>query len=521
MKNTIQASPLKIAIACIIAFFTLTFFPTAAVWIIPLFTLVLVLVTRQPALGLLMGTFFGAYILHGQGLGPAIVKTLQTYIFGALNGPWHVSALLFTLILGAFAGVLQAGGGFEGLASKLIGQGKQSQRRVEMAAGGLGLICFFDGLANSMLVGQLSRPLYDRLKIPRARLAYIVDSTSSAVACISFISTWIAMQLSLIQAAIDTAKLDATAYDLFFRSIPQNYYCWFTLVMVGIVIWQGWNIGPMSREIPTPTLEHTPSESAEHTSIWRGVGPLIILIGAIVASFYLWGTETVWPITGEKITASFGGKAGPYALTLGSAIGLLTAYLWVPKQLKTAAAGGAKKGAADMLPPLIILIAAWSFGSMLKDLGTAVWLSDNIVHLVPPEAFPLAIFVVGALISLSTGSSWGTMGLLMPIALGTWLALNPGDVDGMITVIAAVFSGAVFGDHCSPFSDTTIVSSFASGVTTDVHVKTQTPYALITAAVTAVFGFGAAAIGTPPILSLLIGSGALFITVRFLAKDRS
>lgn len=519
VQHLLRSPEINASLAFCIALALLAYQPLAAVWFVPAFTLAFILRTRQAALGLLLGTCLGSFAISGQALFSGIQVALQTYIFGALDGAWHISAILFTLILGAFAGVLQANGGFAALAKKLLGH-EHSQRRVESATAGLGLLCFFDGLANSMLVGNLARPLFDTAQVPRARLAYFVDSTSSAVACLSFISTWIAMQLSLIQTVVDDRALNTSSYSLFFSSIPYNFYCWFTLATVALVIWKRWDIGPMGREIPSTELRDnadTPSDGRVNQALI----PLTVLILGIVCCFYFWDNSTPWPLTREKLVQSFGGSAGPYALLLGSLVGLATAYAMVPKPRRSKAVDAAKFGASSMLSPLLILVTAWSFGGMLKDLGTATWLSDHIVHLLPKAIYPLAVFLCGSLISISTGSSWGTMGLLMPIALNTWLDLDPNGAGQLPLVIAAVFSGAVFGDHCSPFSDTTIVSSFASGVSTDTHVKTQIPYAMITAMVAAICGFALAALGLPPSLSFALGLMSLFgIYCVWNAKNR-
>ena len=479
-------------------------------WLVPLLTFIGVLVTRRPAITLFAGTLLGALLIEDLSVLEGIKRFVESYVFGSLSGAWKIGAILFTLILGSFAGLLASGGGFEALARSLVGRsGTLSRRRIEGSAAGLGILCFFDGLANSMLVGSIARPLYEKAGLARARLAFVVDSTSSSIACISFISTWIAMQLSLIGEATGTPD---RAYQLFFSSIPHNFYCWFTLITVALFIWKGRAFGPMSRqeaEQPEPgeTQQSVQKRSAHLSS---ALVPLGALIFGIPLLFYIWGSEALLPFSLDKLAASFGGNAGPYALTSGATLACLSAWWMTPKEGRKDAGEAALRGASSMLSPLLILLAAWSFGKMIADLGTARWLADSLTGLLPRSVFPLAIFLVAALVSLATGSSWGTMGLIMPIALGTWLDWAPEEFDALPALIAAVFSGAVFGDHCSPFSDTTIVSSFASGVSTDVHVQTQAPYALVTAGVTATAGFGLAAVGLPAPVCLLVGAATLF-----------
>ena len=469
-----------------------------------------ILMSRQAVLGLFAGSLAGCLLIYGGNLGAAITSLTADHFFSSMQGPWRIGAILFTLVLGAFTVVIEKGGGFESLARKLLGSGKESprynpKRRLETATGVMGGLCFFDGLANSLLLGRITRPLADRVGVARAKMAYLVDSTSSSIACIAFISTWIATQLSLIQQAIEGRGITESAYSLFFSSISQNFYCLFTLILVAIVIWRRWDIGPMKHaavsEVPTQEADDGPV-----SSIWIAMVPILVLSVSILSLFYLWDTSPLFPITEEKLTSAFSGEAGPYALTLGSVIGLLAACFLFPRHKKEQLPTAVSQGAASMLSPLLILIMAWTFGSVLSQLGTATWLADSIGSSFQVKYFPAAIFITGALISFTTGSSWGTMGLLMPIALPAYLDLAGENPELLSAVIGAVFSGAVFGDHCSPFSDTTIVSAFSCGVSAREHVITQLPYAGLAAGVALVVGYCGLAVGLPPIASLVIGT---------------
>lgn len=472
--------------------------------------IVTILLSRQAVLGLFAGSLAGCLLLYAGNFSTAITSLTEKHLFPSLQGPWRVGAILFTLILGSFTVVIEKGGGFESLARKLVGRGgRNAKRRLETATGLMGGLCFFDGLANSLLIGRITRPLADRVGVTRAKMAYLVDSTSSSIACIAFISTWIATQLSLIQQAIEGRGVTESAYALFFSSISQNFYCLFTLILVAIVIWRRWDIGPMKKATAT---EASPSEKDIHPSesTWVALLPILVLSVSIFVLFYLWDTNPLFPVTEKKLTSAFSGKAGPYALTLGSVIGLLTACFLFPKHKKQHLPNAVSQGAASMLSPLLILVMAWTFGSVLGELGTATWLAEAIGSSFQARFFPAAIFLTGAAISFITGSSWGTMGLLMPIALPAYLDLTGDDPALLSAVIGAVFSGAVFGDHCSPFSDTTIVSAFSCGVSAREHVITQLPYALLSAAVALGIGYLGLGAGIPAWAALLIGT--LFLT---------
>ena len=487
-----------------------------------------ILVTRQAVVGLLMGSLAGCLFLFQGDLGAAIKSLVSEHFFSSMQGSWRIGAILFTLILGAFTVVIERGGGFESLIKKFMSTGHkgedQTRRKLEAATGLMGFICFFDGLANSLLVGRITQPLADQLGVARAKMAYIVDSTSSSVACIAFISTWIATQLSLIQQAIEGRGIDASVYELFLRSITQNFYCVFTIVLVIIVIWRRWDIGAMKSSVAKAgkfktSMASEDTGSTKPASIKAALIPVIVLAVSIVSLFYLWETSPLLPVSIDKLTAAFSGRAGPYALTLGSLTALLVAYWMFPQTRKEELSGAVRDGAASMLSPLLILIMAWTFGSVIKELGTAQFISDTVGSATSLALFPAAVFITGALISFMTGSSWGTMALLMPIALPAYLDVEIGDPVMLSAVIGAVFSGAVFGDHCSPFSDTTIVSAFACGVSPREHVMTQLPYALLSAGVTLLIGYGGLAIGLKPWLCLFLGS-AVLLALSFLSSKK-
>jgi len=470
--------------------------------------LTVTVLTHQAILGLLLGAFSGVLFLTSGNVFGSVTSMVESHIFPALSGSWHVGAILFTLILGAFAMVIERSGGFETLANRLLRNGNgDPKRRFEATTAGLGLLCFFDGLANSLLLGRIAKPMADRLGVTRAKLAYIVDSTASSVACIAFISTWIATQLSLIEQSIQAyPQVTDSAYVLFFKSIPNNFYCLFTLIFLVLVIVRRWDIGPMKRSKAVKVVAEVSKTKEEPESPMRvALIPIAVLSTAILMLFYTWDTSELFPVTGDKLSAAFSGKAGPYALTLGALIGLFAACIYFPKSKLPELSSTVKEGVSSMLQPVLLLILAWTFGSVIAQLGTGVWVASILGEHLSPSYLPAAIFVTGATISFTTGSSWGTMALLMPIALPAYLDLAGGEIDLLPATIAAVFSGAVFGDHCSPFSDTTIVSAFACGVSPQEHVLTQLPYALITAATALVFGYVAIANGLHAGLALLIG----------------
>lgn len=499
----------------------------------PAVALLLVLTTRQAALGLGMAGLSGAFLLaHGQ-LGLAASGWLLSHAVPALTSPWHLGALVFTLLLGAFATILERGGSL--LPLLLRGEhaipSTRSRRRFLSSVFGLGLVCFFDGLANSLMVGRVARPVSDRLGIPRVLLAYLVDTTSSAVACIAFLSTWIAMQLTLIQDGLAQLPLEESAYLLFLRSIPHNYYCLFALLLAFLTVRRYWLIGPMRRAKPPEQEEDPTSALPPGAALWRAVIPLLALVVSIPLFYYFLpqGGEAParFPLTLEKITTALGSEVGPLAFVCGSTLALLAAALCSPPTIRGRSPRLAAAGALQLLPSLAILILAWILGSTLAELGTARALAELLGGQLPLAAFPAAIFVVGCLSSFVSGTSWGTMALLMPLALPTLgpmaatQGLGPETIATLApAVVAAVFGGAVFGDHCSPFSDTTIVSALACGVSTPAHTLTQLPYALLTAGVSLGCGYLLFAFGASHWIGLLAGSAVLIALVTLTGPKR-
>jgi len=488
--------------------------------------LVVIVLTRHAALGLGSGVVAGAFLIHHESPTGALRAIFADYIFPSLDGPWHVGAIVFTLILGAFAGLLEKSGGFDTVLSRLVSKAKDPQRRLLGSVYVIGLLCFFDGLANSLLTGRIARPLADRTGVSRERLAWVVDSTSSPVACVAFISTWIATQLSLIKEGLAGAPFPVEPYSLYFQSIPANPYCLLTLVLVPLAVFLKYQPRAMSRYLPQDP-DPVDSADAARTSPLRAVVPLVALVVGIFAAFPLLSDPMTNPLSPAGWRDAFSGDAGPYALVAGSLVGLGFAWAMYPKDRKVSPNAAAYHGAANLLPALIILVLAWSLGNVFSELGAGKQLAGMLSDGFQVAWLPLVVFGCGAAMSFATGSSWGTMGLLMPLALPATLVAAgaaglPAEELSMLVpaVIGAVFGGAVFGDHCSPFSDTTVVSAIASGCEPTAHVHSQLPFAAIAAA----FSAGAYALmagGIPSIYSTALAAVVMGGFVVLLAKRPS
>ena len=482
--------------------------------------LTMVLISRSALLGLLIGAVCGAILLAGGSLLGTIEQLVLNQFWPIFGSSWKLSAMLFTLILGGFVALVEAGGGLQGLVKKLLGSARAPHKRMQTTVFGFGLLVFFDGLANTMLIGRLLRSAADRCGVSREKLAYLADTTGSAVACLAFISTWIAFQLSMIREGFVLAgQGEVSAYGYFFKSLPTNFYCWFALTLALVCIWREFNPGSMgvaeraARERSTPPGR----EEAVQASHWGlAIIPIAVLTLSIPVLTYVIGSEALLPFSLNKFAESYG-KAEAYVpqiLVASSIMASLVAagsYAFARRGRDTSnEARIFLSGVREIAGPVLILIAAWMLGGAISQLGTATYLSESLQGHLPVALLPAGIFVLGALISFSTGTSWGAMGVLMPLAIPVIFSLTEGVVDVerdrlVVAAIGAVFSGAVFGDHCSPFSDTTIVASIAAGVEPLDHVRTQLPFAMIAGLTALVVGFVPLGFGLPAIVCLGVG----------------
>ena len=500
-----------------------------------LVALLVVISSRSALVGLLVGASCGAILLADGSLADSLRQLIDGQFYPIFSSSWKISAILFTLILGGFVALLEAGGGLQGLVQRLLGSERSPRKRMQTTVMGFGLIVFFDGLANTMLIGRMLRPAADRCGVSREKLAYLADTTGSAVACLAFISTWIAFQLSMIREGFSIAgQNDVSAYMYFFRSLPANYYCWFALALALICVLREYNPGPMgeveAKAQILPIKYDRKEDIGNHWSL--ALIPIATLTLLVPILTYFIGSDSFLPINLNKIAEAYGRAEiyVPYILIASSTVATIFAAL-------TYSISGSVecrkkpfysiffRGVQEIAKPVCILIAAWMLGAAISELGTASWLSESLQGRFTLALLPAGVFLIGAFISFSTGSSWGTMSVLMPLAIPVIFSLCEGidtERDTMIVaVIGAVFSGAVFGDHCSPFSDTTIVASIATEIEPLNHVRTQLPFALIAAAVTLIIGFLPLGYGIPAWFGLFIGFGLLFILPRLRKNTKS
>lgn len=445
-------------------------------------------------------------------------------LLGTLKSPWHSYALLFTLLLGALSAVIEKSGGLLSILHEGGDITERARRRFLNSVLGVGFLCFFDGLANALMLGRVARPVADRLRVPRAYLAYLVDTTSSAVACLAFLSTWIVTQLGYIAAH---SPLDKPPYLQFLSSLPYNYYCLFGLALAILSVRYRWLIGPMRRRFQGPDSYLRDADRVEpaKSSPARALIPVLVLLLSLPLIIFFSYTPEKEIALSVRIQESLNASTVPRTFVISSLLALITACLTYPPKRRAETAPAAWSGARQLIPALGILLLAWILGSLFDVLGTAGVLANLLGSWLPLEGLASGVFLLGCFISFVSGTSWGTMGLLLPLVLplsGAMVAAQgapPETLDVIVpAVIGAVFGGAVFGDHCSPYSDTTIVSALASGVSTHEHTITQLPYALVAAGATVILGYAPVALGLPAWAALLAGLGVLTALVAFMSR---
>lgn len=498
----------------------------------PLLAIGIALIFRQVIPALFIGIYFGAAVAYGlslSGLWYGLLDTINVYVMEAIAPPDgstdHASIIVFTLMIGGMVGIISRNGGMKGVVNKVIGFASNPSRG-QVSTGVLGIAIFFDDYANTLVVGNTMRAITDRLKISREKLAYIVDSTAAPVATIALVSTWIGFQVGLIGEAVGGIEgLDQSAYNIFLNSIPYAFYPILAIVFVFAVALTGRDFGPMYKaeqrsrtegkvlrdganvdSAAAGSEEMEPKEDKPERA-FNAVVPIIVLVGAALVALYITGSgDTIQDIIGS---------ADPFsALVWGSLLGVLVAVILSIGQ-RILSLGETMDawytGLKAMLFVLIILVMAWALAAVTEVLHTGDYLVSVLGESLPPAMVPALIFVVAAATAFSTGTSWGTMGILVPLAVPlTWAILqtngmaSPENYHLLYASTMSVLAGAVWGDHCSPISDTTIISSMASGCDHIDHVRTQLPYALFTGGVALLLGLLPIGLGLPWWLALPI-----------------
>ena len=485
----------------------------------PLVTIGLAIVTQRVHLALGIGLGLGA-LLAAQFQPVVAFKMAASFLFQAAFSPDHILITTFSLLVAGMVAVIEHNGGTLALVRKaeLIIRG----RRSAMVASWLsGLCVFFDDYANCLMVGTSFRPLYDRHKLSRAKLAYIVDSTAAPVASFVIISTWIGYELGLLADALEGIPLAGGLLIFFISTLPFRFYSIYSLSFVGAVAVSGYDFGPMARVERSTRAEadaghvleesdrsHPPPQSA-----WLAAGPILSLLLATVAYLYFDGRANAAHNNPLDLSLlSIMGAANLYqSMAFGACVAFSLAIILSLSSHTLTFFGSIRaswQGIRRILSALVILYLAWGLGDALETIGTAQALADVLTDSIAAWSLPTLTFLVAATVAFATGSSFSTMAILIPLVVPLAVTLAGGTTGHpVLATVGAVLAGACFGDHTSPISDTTVLSSAASGVDVITHVRTQLPYALAVGFMSIVVGYLPAGFGISPVVLLPLGIG--------------
>lgn len=537
----------------------------------PVLAIMLALIFKEVLISLFLGIWSGAFIAGGFRMDSVfyLLKSfwdvVAVYVVDSLSDSGHISVLVFSFLIGGMVAVISKNGGMVGVVEKLSVYAT-TKTSAQFTTWFLGVIIFFDDYANTLIVGNTMKPVTDKFNVSREKLSYLVDSTAAPVASIAFVTTWIGAELGYIDSAFSGLDFDveATPYTIFFNSLTYAFYPVLALVFMLMIILTKRDFGPMYRaelrahfgkvmpdvddadeKIETANLN--PVKNAKPRWYNAGIPVLLVVLVTILAllqtgfeqlfsrlnvedTAFSW--SYTWSNLGSLLPAEEKGLFSKLGLVIGASDSYV-ALIWaslsglIAAVLMTLGARIMKleqtmhwilEGFKTMFSALIILILAWSLAEVTDQLHTAGYISMALQGKIDPVWMPPIIFVLAALISFSTGSSWSTMAILYPIAIpatyGVCLSAGMDEATMwpyLYNVVATVIAASVLGDHCSPISDTTILSSMASGCNHLDHVKTQMPYAMVVGIVSLICITVSSMLGGELWINLLLFSGAIII----------
>jgi len=488
----------------------------------PLIAITSAFILREVITSLFIGIWSGAWLINGkdfEAMGTSLLDIPSKYVLNAMNNSDSLLIILVTVFIGGMAAVISANGGMNGFVA-WISQWASNRKRGQLSTAIVGFIIFFDDYTNLLITGNTMRPLADKLRISREKLAYIVDSTSAPLAAISGVSLWIAVMVGLIETSISTIPELENPFLLYLNSIAYSFYPILALVFVFLIIFLQKDFGPMlqaeKNSVNTPVQPLTESEQKTASGLFA-ILPILVFIFAVIIAIVVTGE-------GDNVSDILATANSFYALLIGSFLGSLTAiFLSVLGRLLSfkEALDSWSSGVNSVIGAVIILVLSWSLAQITKELQTSSYLVSTLGSVIPVEFFPASVFIVAALIALGTGTAWGTMAILMPLVIPLCWTIIGGDVAQMsilYATLASVIAGAVWGDHCSPISDTTILASVACKCSHIEHVRTQMPYAILVAIVSILFCLIPVGFGAPQWLCLIIGTIVLFAVLTVVGK---
>ena len=515
----------------------------------PLIAILMALLTHRVLPSLSLGVVVAAIVSHSGRVWPDTLLSLGTCFLGqdceaasrgALGGVAayvgeavldtdNLTIAVFTLGVAAMVGVMGASGATRALV-RVVERRAKGPRGAMVASWLAGFVVFFDDYANCLVVGSSMGPVCDRYGVSRAKLAYIVDSTAAPVASLAVVGTWVGYEVGLLEQALAASgQGEGGGFTLFLEALPYRFYGIFALALVGILSWTGRDYGPMwtvEHEARTHRLR-TPVEPVDGAGMagWLAVMPVLLLVEVTFARMFQtgvsalvipWQQAQLFQILGDADAFGsmlWGAAAGwSSALVIGAAAGSLPG---------AAAWRASLQGARGVLEALVVLYMAWTLGNAIGDSGAREFLLLALGDWFPVWLLPGVVFSLAGGVAFATGTSFGTMSILVPLAVPLAVGMSAGVGSLVAATTAAVLAGACLGDHASPISDTTVLSATGAGADLVTHVRTQLPYALTAGAVSLVLGYLPAGLGLSPWVSIVLGLGVLVGVVRTLGRSTS
>lgn len=524
----------------------MTFVPTIE-------AVVLAFVTNNVLFSLLIGFLSGVLILAlvystslvgfaGQ-LFTQTISSVKNVVFDIEN----IEILLLCFVVGGMIEVVRSSGGFEALALKLTSK-INTPRKAGLITSLLGCIIFFDDYANALIVGPIMKPITDRVKVSREKLSYIVDSTAAPVTGIALVSSWVAVEIASIDKGLEIVNSNASGFSLFLNSIPFTFYCLFCLTFIFINSLLGRDFGPMLKAEQRARKGETVSQESKKLigsdkvylndkhkeRIFVGVGSIVLLVLFAIVSFYINGRSNAISNNALDANASFSLStimtAISYAdtinlVTLSAIIGTIFAIIFGCKFKLFKLSDSLKSyalGAKKLFGTILMLLVAWCLADIVERLGTTYYAVEIISANVPSILVPVLIFLTCCIISCASGS-YGCLFVVMPLAIPlAYKVMSMGAIANdevyLYVCIGSVMAGSIFGDHCSPVTDCTILSAAGCGCTTMEHCHTQLPYAIVCAIISIIFGILLTTLGINVFLSLLLGIIAQILILLLIGK---
>lgn len=469
----------------------------------PLVAIIMVIATRKVLASLLSGAILSILLITNfhpvESLKLLFSSVLDLFWSEGAPNWYNILILLFLLELGAITALVLMSGGTRAF-SNWARQRVKDRRGSQILTAILGMVIFIDDYFNALAVGQIARPISDQQKVSRAKLAYLVDSSSAPTVVLVPLSSWGASIIGIMAPIIAASALTMSEMEVFLRSAAMNFYAIAAIILLWVVVLWQLDFGPMRREeeraalgqgvladdddVPGQITDNLPTH--DRGTIQALVIPFVVLVIGVISGMYVTGGIAAgsWSMLEVMANADVA-----IALNVGGVAGLLIALIYCIRFTRNDAqfspgviARGSLDGAKSMLPAIYILLLAWMLGSLIGELGTGTYFAGLVTSLsVTPIWLIPVLFLIAAGMAFATGTSWGSFGILLPLA-GEIMNAAASDGSLLIPAFGAVLAGAVWGDHSSPISDTTILSSTGAGCSVATHVNTQLPYAFVGAA---------------------------------------